>query len=79
HDVRDRNVWFVLQHYALLRKMTELDNVAFGQRMKPKRDRPTETRIAENDHELLNMDQLDWLADRYPEQFSGGQLQRIAL
>jgi hypothetical protein len=30
-------------------------------------------------HDLLNLVQLDWLADRYPSQLSGGQRQRIAL
>ncbi len=79
HDVRDRNVGFVFQHYALFRHMTVFDNVAFGLRMKPKGERPSESRIAEKVHELLNMVQLDWLADRYPEQLSGGQRQRIAL
>lgn len=79
HDVRDRNVGFVFQHYALFRHMTVFDNVAFGLRMKPRRERPSETVIAEKVHELLNLVQLDWLADRYPEQLSGGQRQRIAL
>ncbi|MBF6624965.1 MAG: sulfate ABC transporter ATP-binding protein [Pseudomonas stutzeri] len=79
HDVRDRNVGFVFQHYALFRHMTVFDNVAFGLRMKPKKQRPSETVIAEKVHELLGLVQLDWLADRYPEQLSGGQRQRIAL
>lgn len=79
HDVRDRNVGFVFQHYALFRHMTVFDNIAFGLRMKPRRERPSETVIAEKVHELLNLVQLDWLADRYPEQLSGGQRQRIAL
>ena len=79
HDVRDRNVGFVFQHYALFRHMTVFDNVAFGLRMKPKSQRPNETQIAAKVHELLNMVQLDWLSDRYPEQLSGGQRQRIAL
>ena len=79
HDVRDRNVGFVFQHYALFRHMTVFDNVAFGLRMKPKNQRPTESQIASKVHELLNMVQLDWLSDRYPEQLSGGQRQRIAL
>jgi sulfate transport system ATP-binding protein len=79
HDVRDRNVGFVFQHYALFRHMTVFDNVAFGLRMKPKGEKPSEPEIAERVHELLNMVQLDWLSDRYPEQLSGGQRQRIAL
>ena len=79
HDVRDRNVGFVFQHYALFRHMTVFDNVAFGLRMKPKNQRPSESQIATKVHELLNMVQLDWLSDRYPEQLSGGQRQRIAL
>ncbi|WP_443192310.1 sulfate/molybdate ABC transporter ATP-binding protein [Pseudomonas indica] len=78
-DVRDRNVGFVFQHYALFRHMTVFDNVAFGLRMKPRRERPSETAIAAKVHELLGLVQLDWLADRYPEQLSGGQRQRIAL
>jgi sulfate transport system ATP-binding protein len=78
-DVRDRNVGFVFQHYALFRHMTIFDNVAFGLRMKPKRERPDEATIASRVKELLEMVQLDWLGDRYPEQLSGGQRQRIAL
>ena len=78
-DVRDRNVGFVFQHYALFRHMTIFDNVAFGLRMKPKRERPDEATIAARVKELLEMVQLDWLGDRYPEQLSGGQRQRIAL
>ncbi|QLF91977.1 sulfate ABC transporter ATP-binding protein [Pseudomonas sp. ABC1] len=79
HDVRDRKVGFVFQHYALFRHMTVFDNVAFGLRMKPKGERPNETTIKKKVHDLLDLVQLDWLADRYPEQLSGGQRQRIAL
>lgn len=79
HDVRDRNIGFVFQHYALFRHMTVFDNVAFGLRMKPRSIRPSKRDIEAKVHELLNMVQLDWLADRYPEQLSGGQRQRIAL
>ncbi len=77
--VRERNVGFVFQHYALFRHMSVFDNVAFGLRMKPRASRPAEAVIKQKVHELLGLVQLDWLADRYPSQLSGGQRQRIAL
>jgi sulfate/thiosulfate transport system ATP-binding protein len=77
--VRDRQVGFVFQHYALFRHMTVFENVAFGLRVRPKQTRPNEAEIKRRVHELLNLVQLDWLADRYPPQLSGGQRQRIAL
>ncbi|HET9643486.1 MAG TPA: sulfate ABC transporter ATP-binding protein [Burkholderiaceae bacterium] len=78
-DVRERNVGFVFQHYALFGHMTIFENVAFGLRVRPKSARPTETQIRAKVHELLKLVQLDWIADRYPNQLSGGQRQRIAL
>jgi sulfate transport system ATP-binding protein len=77
--VRERQVGFVFQHYALFRHMTVFDNVAFGLKVKPKHLRPSDAQIKAKVHELLNLVQLDWLADRYPSQLSGGQRQRIAL
>ena len=77
--VRERGVGFVFQHYALFRHMTVFDNVAFGLRVKPRALRPSEAQIKEKVHSLLNLVQLDWLADRFPSQLSGGQRQRIAL
>ena len=78
-NVRERNVGFVFQHYALFRHMSVFDNVAFGLRMKPRATRPSESVIKEKVHALLGLVQLDWLSDRYPAQLSGGQRQRIAL
>jgi sulfate transport system ATP-binding protein len=77
--VQRRKVGFVFQHYALFRHMTVFDNVAFGLRVKPRRERPDETEIRARVHRLLDLVQLDWLGDRYPNQLSGGQRQRIAL
>jgi sulfate/thiosulfate transport system ATP-binding protein len=85
--VRDRNVGFVFQHYALFGHMTIFENVAFGLRVRPTRarpgsgiaTRPGESEIRRKVMDLLSLVQLDWLADRYPHQLSGGQRQRIAL
>ncbi len=78
-DVRDRQVGFVFQHYALFGHMTIFENVAFGLRVRPKATRPSEAQIRSKVMELLKLVQLDWIADRYPHQLSGGQRQRIAL
>ncbi|QDQ87574.1 sulfate ABC transporter ATP-binding protein [Alcaligenaceae bacterium SJ-26] len=77
--VRERQVGFVFQHYALFRHMTVFENVAFGLRVKHRSVRPSESTIRAKVKELLELVQLDWLADRYPSQLSGGQRQRIAL
>ena len=77
--VRERQVGFVFQNYALFRHMSVFENVAFGLRIKPRRARPSDAQIKEKVHSLLNLVQLDWLADRFPSQLSGGQRQRIAL
>ena len=78
-DVRDRNVGFVFQHYALFAHMSIFENVAFGLRVRPKATRPSNAEIKRRVDELLTLVQLDWIADRFPHQLSGGQRQRIAL
>jgi len=75
----ERHVGFVFQHYALFRHMTVFENVAFGLRVQPRAIRKDEAGIRARVKELLDLVQLDWLANRYPSQLSGGQRQRIAL
>ena len=77
--VRERQVGFVFQHYALFRHMTVFENIAFGLRVRPKATRPSNEDIGAKVHKLLELVQLGWLADRYPPQLSGGQRQRVAL
>ena len=77
--VRERQVGFVFQHYALFRHLTVADNVAFGLNVKPRAVRPSKKDIREKVQNLLKLVQLEGLADRYPAQLSGGQRQRIAL
>jgi sulfate transport system ATP-binding protein len=78
-EARDRGVGFVFQHYALFRHMSVFENVAFGLRVRPRAERPTEAEIRRKVNDLLALVQLDYLGGRYPSQLSGGQRQRVAL
>ena len=78
-DPRDRGVGFVFQHYALFRHMTVFENVAFGLRVRPRAERPSDSEIQRKVGDLLALVQLDYLGGRYPSQLSGGQRQRVAL
>ena len=77
--VRERQVGFVFQHYALFRHMSVFENVAFGLRVKPRNMRPPEKEIRETVMGLLHLVQLDVQAERRPSELSGGQRQRVAL
>jgi sulfate/thiosulfate transport system ATP-binding protein len=75
----ERGVGFVFQHYALFRHLNVFENVAFGLRVQPSRVRPSKRAISERVHQLLQLVQLETLAERFPSQLSGGQRQRVAL
>jgi sulfate transport system ATP-binding protein len=77
--IRDRKVGFVFQHYALFRHMSVFENVAFGLKVKARRERPAAAEIRKKVLSLLELVQLEWAGDRFPAQLSGGQRQRVAL
>jgi sulfate transport system ATP-binding protein len=74
-DVRDRNIGFVFQHYALFKHMNIRRNIGFGLEIR----KESKAKIAERVEELLELIQLKGLGNRYPSQLSGGQRQRVAL
>jgi len=78
-SVGKRRVGFVFQHYALFRHMSVSDNIAFGLKVRPRRERPSKKEISERVRHLLKLIQLEGFGRRYPSQLSGGQRQRVAL
>jgi sulfate transport system ATP-binding protein len=77
--VRERQVGFVFQHYALFRHMSVFENIAFGLRVRPRTVRPSEEEIRDRVMNLLRLVQLEALGKRRPSELSGGQRQRVAL
>lgn len=80
HDVttvaaNKRNVGFVFQNYALFPHMTVFDNIAYGLKI---RKLPTRE-IAKGVAEALETVILSGIEDRFPNQLSGGEQQRVAL
>jgi len=72
---QDRGIGFVFQHYAAFKHMTVWDNVAFGPKVQKLPKDETRDRVKR----LLELVQLEAMADRYPAQLSGGQRQRMGL
>ncbi len=77
--MRERNIGFVFQHYALFGHMTVAENIAFGLSVLPASRRPSRAEIDARVAHLLDKVQLPGLGKRYPAQLSGGQRQRVAL
>jgi sulfate transport system ATP-binding protein len=78
-QVGERKVGFVFQHYALFKHMSVFENIAFGLRVRPRSERPTNDVIHRKVTDLLRLIQLENFGNRYPAQLSGGQRQRVAL
>ena len=79
-SVQARRAGFVFQHYALFRHMSVLENVVFGLRCKPRRERPAKREIERRALELLELRAaLRTARTACPSKLSGGQRQRVAL
>jgi sulfate transport system ATP-binding protein len=78
-QVGERKVGFVFQHYALFKHMSVFENIAFGLRVRPRSERPSNDKISAKVTELLRLIHLENFGNRYPSQLSGGQRQRVAL
>ncbi|GAY76878.1 sulfate and thiosulfate import ATP-binding protein CysA [Sporolactobacillus inulinus] len=77
--IKERQVGFVFQHYALFQNMTVFNNIAYGLRVRPRKIRPSRAEIKAKVDKLLRLVRLEPFGKRYPSQLSGGQRQRVAL
>jgi sulfate transport system ATP-binding protein len=78
-SARDRRVGLVFQQYALFRHMNVARNIAFGLEVRPRAARPPRRQIEARVAALLALTRIEGLGERYPEQLSGGQGQRVAV
>ena len=74
-QVNRRDIGFVFQNYALFPHMTIRDNVAYGLRARKQPDAAIRAKVLES----LDLVGLPGVEDRYPNQLSGGEQQRVAL
>ena len=74
-QVNRRDIGFVFQNYALFPHMTIFDNVAYGLRAR----KQSGTALSGKVRESLELVGLPKVEDRYPNQLSGGEQQRVAL
>jgi ABC-type Fe3+/spermidine/putrescine transport system ATPase subunit len=72
---RARNVGVIFQNYALFPRMTVVENIGFGLRIRGVSSR----RRADVVERLLSLIGLADQRDKYPSQLSGGQQQRVAI
>lgn len=68
-----RNVGIVYQNYALFPHMTAYKNIAFGLELRDTSD------IEDKIRDIMAKMNILGLEDRYPDQLSGGEQQRVAL
>ena len=71
----DRGIGFVFQTYALFPHMNVFDNVSYGPRVKAWEER----KAASLARETLEMVKLEKRFDAYPNELSGGMMQRVAV
>lgn len=70
-----REVNTVFQSYALFPNLSVRDNIGFGLKMK----KLPKEQIQKKVQEIIEMCQLEMLANRMPSKLSGGQQQRVAI
>jgi polar amino acid transport system ATP-binding protein len=72
-------IGYVGQEYSLWPHLTVLENIILSKKIKQENNKPEENKIVWNAKQILRRFNLENLADKYPEEISGGEKQRVAL
>lgn len=71
----ERNIGFVFQDYALFPHLSVFENIAFGLRVRGKKEKEIEEKVSS----LLSLTHLSGIGERSVLSLSGGEKQRVAL
>ena len=74
-DATKREVNTIFQNLALFPKMTVVENISFGLRMKKTPIKEINKKV----RDVIKLVKLNGLENRYPAELSGGQQQRVAI
>lgn len=74
-EFRNKNIGFVVQHFALINDITIFNNIALPMVYKKYSSKKIKERVAS----LLKLLEIEDKTDKYPHQLSGGQCQRVAI
>ena len=74
-EFRRRNIGFIYQFFNLIPTLTCLENVALVLEL----NKLSRKAIWEKSLAMLEAVDLDWAANRFPDQMSGGEQQRVAI
>lgn len=72
---RNRNIGFVVQHFALIKDLTVRENIGLPLVYQSCRKKEIDVRVGE----VLKQLEIEDKADCYPTELSGGQCQRVAI
>lgn len=75
YDISKRGMGIVFQNYALFPNMTVLENVSYALNNKLKDKKKSN----EQAMDIISMVNLDEHINKYPNELSGGQMQRVAI